>query len=98
MLVEDPELHRSQRVYPRRTHGQGDHVHQAKARDARRGIPGVLAQPSSGSRDTAPRGAPLRPVAHAAVGLRARRPTYDGIAEVWADDTAALRAMTQSPA
>ncbi len=25
-------------------------------------------------------------------------PTYDGIAEVWADDTAALRAMTQSPA
>jgi len=24
-------------------------------------------------------------------------PTYDGIAEVWADDTAALRAMTQSP-
>jgi uncharacterized protein (TIGR02118 family) len=25
-------------------------------------------------------------------------PIYDGIAEVWADDTAALRAMTQSPA
>ena len=25
-------------------------------------------------------------------------PVYDGIAEVWADDTAALRAMTQSPA
>ena len=25
-------------------------------------------------------------------------PTYDGIAEVWADDTGALRAMTQSPA
>ena len=25
-------------------------------------------------------------------------PTYDGIAEVWADDTAALRAMTQSEA
>jgi uncharacterized protein (TIGR02118 family) len=24
-------------------------------------------------------------------------PTYDGIAEVWADDTGALRAMTQSP-
>jgi len=24
-------------------------------------------------------------------------PAYDGIAEVWADDTAALRAMTQSP-
>ena len=24
-------------------------------------------------------------------------PVYDGIAEVWADDTAALRAMTQSP-
>jgi uncharacterized protein (TIGR02118 family) len=25
------------------------------------------------------------------------KPTYDGIAEVWADDTAALRAMTQNP-
>ena len=27
-----------------------------------------------------------------------REPVHDGIAEVWADDTAALRAMTQSPA
>jgi len=27
-----------------------------------------------------------------------REPAYDGIAEVWADDTRALRAMTQSPA
>ena len=26
------------------------------------------------------------------------QPAYDGLAEVWADDTAALRAMTQSPA
>jgi uncharacterized protein (TIGR02118 family) len=26
------------------------------------------------------------------------QPVYDGLAEVWADDTAALRAMTQSPA
>jgi uncharacterized protein (TIGR02118 family) len=26
-----------------------------------------------------------------------KEPIYDGIAEVWADDTAALRAMTQSP-
>src|ERR1700730_8349657 len=25
------------------------------------------------------------------------QPAYDGIAEVWADDTAALRGMTQSP-
>jgi len=29
---------------------------------------------------------------------RTDEPVYDGIAEVWADDTAALRAMTQSPA
>jgi uncharacterized protein (TIGR02118 family) len=29
---------------------------------------------------------------------RTGEPAYDGIAEVWADDTAALRAMTQSPA
>ena len=28
---------------------------------------------------------------------RTGEPVYDGIAEVWADDTAALRAMTQSP-
>ena len=28
---------------------------------------------------------------------RTSDPAYDGIAEVWADDTAALRAMTQSP-
>jgi len=28
---------------------------------------------------------------------RTDEPIYDGIAEVWADDTAALRAMTQSP-
>jgi len=28
---------------------------------------------------------------------RSDEPIYDGIAEVWADDTAALRAMTQSP-
>jgi uncharacterized protein (TIGR02118 family) len=28
---------------------------------------------------------------------RVGEPAYDGIAEVWADDTAALRAMTQSP-
>ena len=27
----------------------------------------------------------------------AAEPIYDGIAEVWADDTSALRAMTQSP-
>jgi len=27
----------------------------------------------------------------------AREPAYDGIAEVWADDTAALRAMTEGP-
>lgn len=29
---------------------------------------------------------------------RTDEPVYDGIAEVWADDTAALRGMTQSPA
>ena len=29
---------------------------------------------------------------------RTDEPIYDGIAEVWADDTASLRAMTQSPA
>lgn len=29
---------------------------------------------------------------------RTDEPVYDGMAEVWADDTAALRAMTQSPA
>ena len=30
-------------------------------------------------------------------GYRKGRPLYDGIAEVWADDTDALRAMTRSP-
>src|SRR5712691_7655414 len=29
---------------------------------------------------------------------RTGEPVYDGIAEVWADDTGALRSMTQSPA
>ncbi len=31
-------------------------------------------------------------------GYRAAEPAYDGIAEVWADSTDALRAMTRSPA
>jgi uncharacterized protein (TIGR02118 family) len=36
---------------------------------------------------------------HALLSLYEKRePAYDGIAEVWADDTGALRAMTQSPA
>lgn len=36
---------------------------------------------------------------HCLPSLYARgEPAYDGIAEVWADDTAALRAMTRSPA
>jgi uncharacterized protein (TIGR02118 family) len=36
---------------------------------------------------------------HALLSLYEKsEPVYDGIAEVWADDTGALRAMTQSPA
>src|SRR5713226_8327292 len=36
---------------------------------------------------------------HALLSLYEKsEPAYDGIAEVWADDTGALRAMTQSPA
>ena len=51
-----------------------------------------------GGRDAAPGSAPLRPVPHAArPPIGTGEPIYDGIAEVWADDTGALRAMTQSP-
>ena len=86
-------------AYPRRTHGQGDHVPQAEGRDAGGGVPELLADAPPRGGDPAPGCAPLRPVPRPSRPSYGHdEPIYDGIAEVWADDTDALRAMTRSPA